>query len=119
MVPAPRTGSRAPLGTGSLSSACTAQETGSTRAPSRSSTMSGNAWALAAGTATYSANAPPTVSPIAPQFAHRFPRPARQARQWPQNSDGSTATRVPSVSPSTPPPSATTRPANSWPGTMG
>ena len=50
---------------------------------------------MATGTRTYSANAPSTVSPIAFQSAHRFPRPARQNVQCPQNSDGSTATRAP------------------------
>src|SRR5919108_1112692 len=75
---------------------------------------------IAAGTATYSAKAPFTVSPIAFQFAHRFPRPLRHARQWPQNSDGSTATLSPSrQSSGTPSPCATTRPANSWPGMIG
>jgi hypothetical protein len=69
---------------------------------------------------TYSANAPSTVSPIAFQLAHRLPRPAWQAGQWPQNSDGSTATRSPPRhGAGTSSPSATTRPANSWPGTIG
>ena len=82
--------------------------------------LSGSRYALFAGTATYSAKAPLTVSPIAFQFAHRLPRPAWHAGQYPQNSDGSTATRSPPRhSPGTPSPSATTRPANSWPGMIG
>ena len=93
---------------------CTAQDSGSIRAPCWSSTLSGSRYALFAGTATYSAKAPLTVSPIAFQFAHRLPRPAWHAGQWPQNSDGSTATRSPPRhAPGTPSPSATTRPANS------
>ena len=43
----------------------------------------------------------------------------RQYSQWPQNSEGSTATRAPSDQPSTDGPTATTSPANSWPGTIG
>ncbi len=81
---------------------------------------SGIRWQVAAGTATYSANAPSTVSPVAPQPAQRLPRPARQGPQAPQNRDGSTATRSPTARPApTSGPSATTSPANSCPGTIG
>ncbi len=71
------------------------------------------------GTETNSAQPPSTVTPIAFQFSHRFPRPSRQKRQTPQYSDGSTHTKSPCDSPVTSRPTATTSPANSCPGTIG
>src|SRR5713226_2480886 len=60
------------------------------------STTSGNAFAD--GTATNSAQAPLTLpTPIAFQFSQRLKRPARHIRQWPQNREGSTATKSPSL----------------------
>ena len=99
---------------------CTAHASGSTIAPYCPSSWSGSRYAFTAGTATNSANAPFTVSPIAAQFSHRLSRPARQRRQYPQYSDGSTATRAPTGSSGrASAPRATTIPANSCPGVMG
>ena len=99
---------------------CTAHASGSAIAPYWVPTWSGRRYALTAGTATNSANAPSTVSPIAAQFSHRLSRPARHRRQYPQYSEGSTATRAPiGRSGLTSGPRATIVPANSWPGVMG
>ena len=64
--------------------------------------------------------APPAVeTPMAPHRSQRLPRPRRHSGQAPQYRLGSTATRSPTASWSTPRPMATTSPANSWPGTIG
>ena len=84
IVPAPVSTTESPNTGPSRRRPCTAQASGSTIAAACPSKPSGRRYALAAGTATYSANAPSMVSPMAAQFSHRLPRPARQRRQCPQ-----------------------------------
>ena len=114
MGPAPTTSTDSPTTGPSRRAPWTAQDNGSTMAPACALTLSGSTYAFAAGTDTYSANPPSTVSPIAPQLRHRFPRPDLHASQCPQKSDGSTATRCPGRSSGGEPgPASTTSPANS------
>src|SRR6266480_3705840 len=103
-----------------MSSPWTAHDSGSTRAPQSRGISAGRRKALAAGTATNSADAPfAEPTPIAFQFSHRLKWPARHCRQEPSNSDGSTATKSPTLRFFTPAARSTTSPQNSWPGTMG
>jgi hypothetical protein len=120
IVPAPVSRTSSPKTGPSRRRPWTAQASGSTIAPNCPSIPSGSRCALTAGTATYSANAPATVSPMAAQFSHRLSRPDRQRRQCPQYSEGSTATRAPTGrSIETSRPRAATVPANSCPGVIG
>src|SRR5438132_3319683 len=92
----------------------TAQDKGSTSAPQWRGRSAGNPNAFADGTETNSADAPlAEPTPIAFQFSQRLNRPARHCRQWPQNKDGSTATKSPAATLLTPEPTATTSPQNS------
>ena len=79
IVPAPTTSTDSPTRGGATAMACTAQDSGSTTAASGKDRCSGMWWQLVAGTATYSAAAPLTVSPVAPQLSQRFPRHAAPA----------------------------------------
>ena len=71
-----------------------------------------------AGTSQYSAKPPSTVVPIPVIFSQKWPTPLRQKSQQPQSLLGSTATRVPTLSPVTPGPMAAISPANSCPKTV-
>mmetsp|Transcript_90431 Transcript_90431/g.282823 ORF Transcript_90431/g.282823 Transcript_90431/m.282823 type:complete len:221 (-) Transcript_90431:320-982(-) len=91
---------------------------GSKREATSSLTSGGKGKALLAGMHRNSAKAPWRFTPTPTVFLQRCLMPARQFRQWPQTKCPSPLTRSPTLKPSTPPPTSTTVPANSWPTVM-
>ena len=92
---------------------------GSRMAPISSGTSSGRWKALTAGITRYSAKQPGRSTPTPTALRHRWRRPARQLRQWPQVMWPSPETRSPTSKPRTSPPTPTISPANSWPMVIG
>ena len=80
---------------------------------------SGSGKALTAGIAKYSAKQPGRFTPTPTALRHRWRRPARQLRQWPQLTWPSPETRSPIAKPATSVPSSAISPTNSWPTVIG
>nr|WP_228281772.1 hypothetical protein [Rubrobacter marinus] len=74
---------------------------------------------MRAGTRTLSAKPPGWWMPIRVRAGQRFVSPFRQSRQVSSEARGLTATTRPTRPRSTPSPTSTTVPANSWPITSG
>src|SRR5688572_22571212 len=72
-----------------------------------------------AGSTMYSAKQPGRSTPTPWELRHRWRRPARQLRQWPQVMWPSPETRSPTASPRTSLPVATISPQYSWPTCIG
>ena len=83
MGPAPVTSTSSPR-TGNASAVWTALPNGSKIAATSSSIPGQWCQMLLIGRATYSAKAPSRPTPRPTVLAHRWRRPARQWRQWPQ-----------------------------------
>src|SRR2546421_5927417 len=74
---------------------------------------------LVAGMAMYSANAPSRSTPMMRVLRQMCPLPVRHCTQCPHTRWPSAVTAWPTLSSTTPSPSATISPANSWPTTSG
>src|SRR6478735_9557031 len=92
---------------------------GSSRDACQASTPSGCGTRLISGTSTSSVMQPSDHRPMSFFVAQSARRPAEHAAQTPHGSDGLTATADPTSDASTPSPTLATRPAKSWPGTLG
>ena len=95
----------------------TATEAGSVQAAASQDKPSGIGWSRVVGVARYSAAPPFAWTPWTRRFRQTWDAPSRHARQVPQTSSGSTATRCPAAS--RPVVSSTTSPTSSCPTTTG
>ena len=89
MSPAPITRTEPAAATGARETACSATVSGSVSAASTIDIPGGSRWAIRAGTATRSANAPsrrhsPCATPSTRRSSHRLVRPAVQKAHRPQ-----------------------------------
>src|SRR6476619_6415581 len=92
---------------------------GSSKEACQASTPSGCGTRLISGTSTSSVMQPSDHRPMSFFVAQSARRPAEHAAQTPHGRDGLTATADPTSDASTPSPTLSTRPAKSWPGTLG
>ena len=117
--PPPTTTAVSPLTSPERRTSCTATAVGSTRAACSSDTPSGSATSRSAGTVQRPCIAPGASMPMNTRFMQTWELPAAQAGHSPHDLTGSTVTGSPTDQPSTPAPSAATRPDISWPMTAG
>ncbi len=118
-APPPKTTTSSPGSSRARRSARTPTESVSASAPASAPTPSGSGMQPLAGALSSAASPPSALKPMEASCSQRLTRWARQLAQRPQLIRPSTATSCP-TSPAPPlSPQATTRPATSWPRTIG
>src|SRR5699024_7373075 len=117
--PAPPTTATCPDSAPECLTACKATESGSIIA-AWSRGISPTGWTHRCSTTMCSLRPPPSPEmPMKPICSQRLYLPFRQAEQVPSTISGSTTTESPTETPSTPSPTSSTVPENSWPNTTG